>query len=147
MNSSSSSMAPVLVDYHQKRTNLLSKILQNEAERIQLDGKLRSLSNVDSRLKQRQQIDHIQTYFTQLDQDSQRAKQRNLQLLNDITQAERHLDQLRIDAERLMRVKREYAQYLESNHPDWQKHVSTGTGSNRNTYDFNRTPQQQNRKE
>jgi hypothetical protein len=62
-------MAPVLVDYHQKRTNLLSKILQNEAERIQLDGKLRSLSNVDSRLKQRQQIDHII--------QTQRAKQRN----------------------------------------------------------------------
>jgi chromosome segregation ATPase len=146
MNPSSSSMAPVLVDYHQKSANLRSKILKNEEQRIQLEQKLRSLSNVDSRLKQRQQIDYIQSYFTQLNQESQRAELRNSQLLNDITQAEHNLNQLRIDTEHLIRLKHDYLQYLESNYPDWQKRISTEATTNVNTYDFNRPDKQQNGK-
>jgi hypothetical protein len=135
-------MAPTLIDYHQKSTVLRSKILKNQEERVQLEQKLHSLSNVDSRLKQRQQIDQIQSYFTNLDQESQRAKQRNSQLLNDITQAERNLDKLRTDAEHLIRLKHDYLQYLESNYPDWQKRIPTGMSTNVNTYDFNRLNQQ-----
>jgi len=135
-------MAPALIDYHQKSTVLRSKILKNQEERVQLEQKLHSLSNVDSRLKQRQQIDQIQSYFTNLDQESQRAKQRNSQLLNDITQAERNLDKLRTDAEHLIRLKHDYLQYLESNYPDWQKRIPTGMSTNVNTYDFNRLNQQ-----
>ncbi|CAF4440868.1 unnamed protein product, partial [Adineta steineri] len=99
----SSSMTSALADYHKKRVHLRSKILKSEEERIQLEQKLQSLSSIDSRLKQREQVDHIQSYFTQLNQESQRAEQRNLQLLNDITQAERNLIQLRMDAEHLIR--------------------------------------------
>jgi hypothetical protein len=128
-------MAPVLVDYHKKSANLRAQILRNEEQRIILEHKLRSLSNVDSRLKQRQQTDYIQSYFTQLNQESQRAEQRNIQLLNEINQAENNLNQLRINAEHLIRLKHDYVQYLESNYPDWQKHMPT---TNINTYDFNR---------
>jgi len=133
-----SSMAPVLIDYHKKSANLNSRILKNEEQRIELEQKLRSLSNVDSRLKQRQQIDNIQSYFTQLNSESQRAKQRNTQLLNDITQAEHNLNQLRIDTEHLIRVKHDYLQYLESNYPDWQKRVSSEMTTNVNNFDLNR---------
>jgi hypothetical protein len=132
-------MASVLNDYHKKSANLNSKILKNEAQRIELEQKLRSLSNVDSRLKQRQQTDNIHSYFIQLNQESQRAKQRNTQLLNDITQAEHNLNQLRIDTEHLIRVKHDYLQYLESNYPDWQKQ----TTRNVNTFDLNRINKQQ----
>ncbi len=135
MNPSSSSMAPVLADYHQKSANLRSKILKNEEQRIALEHKLRSLSNVDSRLKQRQQTDYIQSYFSQLNQESQRAEQRNLQLLNDINQAENNLNQLRINAEHLISLKHDYVQYLETNYPDWRKSTPT---TNINTYDFHR---------
>jgi len=128
-------MAPVLADYHQKSANLRSKILKNEEQRIALEHKLRSLSNVDSRLKQRQQTDYIQSYFSQLNQESQRAEQRNLQLLNDINQAENNLNQLRINAEHLISLKHDYVQYLETNYPDWRKSTPT---TNINTYDFNR---------
>ncbi len=144
-----SSMAPVLTDYHKKSANLRSKILQNEEQRYQLEQKLHSLSTIDSRLKQRQQIEDIQSYFTQLNQESQRAEQRNLKLLNDITQAERHLDKIRIDAEHLISLKQDYSQHLESNYPNWKKPVSTETRTNvnnSNIYDFDRIPQKQNGK-
>jgi hypothetical protein len=131
-------MAPVLIDYHKKSANLNSRILKNEEQRIELEQKLRSLSNIDSRLKQRQQIDDIQSYFTQLNSESQRAKQRNTQLLNDITQAEHNLNQLRIDTEHLIRIKHDYLQYLESNYPDWQKRVSSEMTTNINNFDLNR---------
>jgi chromosome segregation ATPase len=140
-----SSMAPVLTDYHKKSANLRSKILHNEEHRYQLEQKLHSLSTIDSRLKQRQQIEDIQSYFTQLNQESQRAEQRNLKLLNDITQAERNLDQLRIDAEHLLSLKHDYSQYLQSNYPNWKQPVSTETRTN-NIYDFDRIPQKQNGK-
>ena len=129
------SMAPVLVEYHQKSSNLRAKILRSEEERLALEQKLRSLSNVDSRLKQRQQTDYVQSYFTQLNQESQRAEQRKLHLLNEIDQAEKNLHQLRINAEHLIRSKQEYHQYLESNYTDSQKQTPT---ANINTYDFNR---------
>ncbi|CAF1562242.1 unnamed protein product [Rotaria sp. Silwood1] len=145
-SSSSSSMAPVLADYHKKAANSRSKILKNEEERIQLEQKLRSLSSIDSRLKQRQQIEHIQSYFTKLNEESQRAKQRNLNLLNDLTQAEHNLAQLRIDTEQLMRLKSDYLQYLESSYSNRQKNVSTGayTSVNNTIDDYDRLRQQQN---
>ena len=144
----SSSMTSVLADYHKKRVQLRSKILKNEEERIQLEQKLQSLSSIDSRLKQREQIDHIKSYFTQLNQESQHAEQRNLQLLNDITQAERNLIQLRMDAEHLIRLKSDYSQHLETNYPNWEKSISTEANKNvkNNIYDFDRFSQQQNSK-
>lgn len=123
------------VDYHKKLTNLRTKILKNEEQRIELDHKLHSLSNIDSRLKQREQIDHIQTYFTQLNQESQHAEQRNLQLLNDISHAEQNLIQLRINTEQVIRLKQDYLHYLESNYPDWQKRISTTNNNNNHTDD------------
>ncbi|CAF1342921.1 unnamed protein product [Adineta steineri] len=142
----SSSMTSALADYHKKRVQLRSKILKSEEERIQLEQKLQSLSSIDSRLKQREQVDHIQSYFTQLNQESQRAEQRNLQLLNDITQAERNLIQLRMDAEHLIRLKSDYSQHLETNYPNWEKSVSNEANktTKNNIYDFSRFPQQQN---
>lgn len=122
----SSSMAPVLADYHKKRANLHAKILENEEQRILLDLQLRSLSNVDTRLKEREQTDFIQTYFTELDRESSRAKQRNIQLLDELNRAEIHLNQLRIDTDKLIRLKKDYVQYLESNYPDWQKQLVSG---------------------
>ena len=76
-------MAPVLTDYQQRSTNVRSKILKNEEQRVQLEQKLRLMSTNNPRSYQRKQIQHIQTYFTRLNQESQRAEQRNLQLLND----------------------------------------------------------------
>ncbi|CAF4080610.1 unnamed protein product [Rotaria sp. Silwood2] len=145
-STSSSSMAPVLADYHKKTANLRSKILKSEEERIQLEQKLRSFSSIDSRLKQQQQIEHIQSYFKQLNEESQRAKQRNLNLLNDLTQAEHNLNQLRIDTEQLIRLKNDYIQYLESSYSNRQKNISTGAYTNvHNTIDdFDRLRQQQN---
>ncbi|CAF0800591.1 unnamed protein product [Adineta steineri] len=135
----------MLADYHKKRVQLRSKILKCEEERIQLEQKLQSLSNIDSRLKQ-QQIDHIQSYFTQLNQESQRAKERNLQLLNDITQAERNVAQIHIDVEHLISLKSDYSQYLETKYPTWQKSVSSETNTiiDNNIYNFDRLPQQRN---
>jgi chromosome segregation ATPase len=130
MNPSSSSMAPVFNDYHHRSTNLRSKILKNEEQRVQLEQKLRSMSNVESRSHQRRQIQHIQTYFTRLNQESQRAEQRNLTLLNDLTHAQQHLDKLHLDSEHLTRLKNDYLTYLESNYPNWQRPTSTRTSTN-----------------
>lgn len=120
-------MAPVLADYRKKAAYLRSKILENESERVELETKLRSLSTIDLRLKQRQQIEDIQSYFAQLNQESQRAQQRNLSLLNDLSQAEQNFNQLRVDVEQLIRLKNDYLQYLESSYPNWQKGISTAT--------------------
>lgn len=136
-------MAPVLADYHKKRANLHGKILENEEQRMVLELQLRSLSNVDARLKEREQTEWIQSYFTQLDRDASRAKQRNTQLFDELNRAEIHLNQLRIDTDKLIRLKRDYVQYLESHYPDWQKQlVSTNvldqdlstSDSNSNTF-------------
>ncbi|CAM4839039.1 unnamed protein product [Rotaria magnacalcarata] len=142
---SSSSVAPVLADYHKKATSLHSRILKNEEERIELERKLRSLSSIDTRLKQRQQVEDIQAYFTQLNQESQRAQQRNSSLLNELTHAEHNLNQLRIDAEQLIRVKNDYLQYLESSYPNRQKNLSPGrsTDISNTRDDFDRLRQQQ----
>ena len=123
-------MAPVFNDYHQRNTNVRSKILKNEEQRVQLEQKLRSMSSVEPRLHQRRQIQHIQTYFTRLNQESQRAEQRNLKLLNDLSHAQQHLDKLRLDSEHLTRLKNDYLTYLESNYPNWQKPTSTRTSTN-----------------
>ncbi|CAF1467511.1 unnamed protein product [Adineta steineri] len=138
-------MSSVLADYYKKRIQLRLTILKCKEERIQLEQKLQSLSNIDSRLKQ-QQIDHIHSYFTQLNQESQRAKERSLQLLNDITQAERNLAQIHIDVEHLIRLKSDYSQYLETKYPTRQKSVSneTSTMIDNNIYNFDHLPQQQN---
>ena len=119
-------MAPILADYHKKRVNLHAKILENEEQRILLDLQLRSLSNVDTRLKEREQTDLIQSYFDQHDRESSRAKQRSIQLLDELNRAEIHLNQLRIDTDKLIRLKKDYVQYLESSYPDWQKQLVTG---------------------
>jgi len=123
-------MAPVLNNYQQRSTNLRSKILKNEEQRIQLEQKLRLMSNNNSHSYQRKQIQHIQTYFARLNQESQRAEQRNLKLLNDLTNAQQHLDKLHSDAQHLIRLKNDYVNYLESNYPNWQKPTSTRTSSN-----------------
>jgi hypothetical protein len=123
-------MAPVFTDYQHRTTNLRSKILKNEENRIQLEQKLRSMSTNSSRSYQRKQIQHIQTYFTRLNQDSQRAEQRNLQLLNDLSQAQQYLDKLHCDAENLIHLKNDYLTYLESYYPNWQKPTSTRTSTN-----------------
>ncbi len=125
-----SSMAPVLNNYQQRSTNLRSKILKNEEQRIQLEQKLRLMSNNNLHSYQRKQIQHIQTYFARLNQESQRAEQRNLKLLNDLTNAQQHLDKLHSDAQHLIRLKNDYVNYLESNYPNWQKPTSTRTSSN-----------------
>ena len=122
-----SSIAPIYPDYQQRSTNLRSKILRNEEQRIQLEQKLRSMSNNNPHLHQRRQIQHIQTYFTRLNQESQRAEQRNLQLLNDLTQAQQHLDKLHSDAEHLTHLKNNYSTYLESVYPNWQRPISNQT--------------------
>ncbi|CAF3399351.1 unnamed protein product [Rotaria sp. Silwood1] len=131
--SSSSSMAPLFSDYQQRSTNLRSKILKNEEQRMQLEQKLRLMSNNNSRSYKSKQIQHIQTYFTRLNQESQRAEQRNLQLLNNLTQAQQHLDKLHFDAENLVRLKNDYLNYLESHYPNWQKPTLTRTSTNINS--------------
>jgi hypothetical protein len=123
-------MAPILTDYQQRSTNVRSKILKNEEQRLQLEQKLRFMSTKNPRSYQRKQIQHIQTYFNRLNQESQRAEQRNLQLLNDLTQAQQHLDKLHFDAEHLIRLKNDYVTYLESNYPNWQRPTSTQTSTN-----------------
>ncbi|CAF1519234.1 unnamed protein product [Adineta steineri] len=139
-------MSSVLTDYHRKRIRLRSKILQSQQERIQLEQKLQSLSSINSGLIQQPQIDHIQSYFTQLNQESQHAKKRNSQLLNDIIQAERNLIQIRMNIEDLIRLKSGHPQYLETKYPNWQKPVSNETNRiiNNNIYNFDRVPQQRN---
>jgi hypothetical protein len=134
----SSSITPVLTDYQQRSTNVRSKILKNEEQRLQLEQRLRLLSSKNSRSYQRKQIQHIHTYFNRLNQESHRAEQRNLQLLNDLTQAQQHLDKLHFDAEHLIRLKNDYMVYLESNYPNWQRPTSTQTSTNidsNNEYD------------
>jgi hypothetical protein len=128
-------MALVLPDYQQRNENLRSKILKNEEQRVQLEQKLRLMSQNNSRAYQRKQIQHIQTYFTRLNQESQRAEQRNLRLLNDLTQAQQHLDRLHSDAEHLIHLKNDYITYLESNYPNWQRPTSTSNTNSSNEYD------------
>ncbi|CAF1327796.1 unnamed protein product [Adineta steineri] len=139
-------MSSVLTDYHRKRIQLRSKILKSQQERIQLEQKLQSLSSINSGLKQQPQIDHIQSYFTQLNQESQHAKKRNSQLLNDIIQAERNLIQIRMNIEDLIHLKSGHPQYLETKYPTWQKPISSETNRiiNNNIYNFDHVPQQRN---
>ena len=96
-------MKPSLADYHRTSSQLRSKILRSEEQRVELEQKLRSLSTVDARLHHHEQTEHVKTYFARLNEESQHAEQRNMKLLNDLTQAEHHLNQLRIDADRLIR--------------------------------------------
>ncbi|CAF0883897.1 unnamed protein product [Adineta ricciae] len=136
----SSTLSSTIADYHKRSARLSSEILKSEEQRVLLDQRLNSLFTIDSRLKQRQQVDDIHSYFNNFNQESERARQRNLQLLNDIHQAEQHLDQLRQDSERLIRLKHDYAQYLESNYPNWQKSQSTISAIvNKDVYDFGRS--------
>ncbi|CAF3559716.1 unnamed protein product [Rotaria sordida] len=132
-SSSSPSMTPLFSDYQQRSTNLRSKILKNEEQRIQLEQKLRLMSNNNTRSYKRKQIQYVQTYFTRLNQESQRAEQRNLQLLNNITEAQQHLDRLHFDVENLIRLKNDYLNYLELNYPNWQKPILTRTSTNINS--------------
>ncbi|CAF3334013.1 unnamed protein product [Rotaria socialis] len=131
--SSSPPMAPLFNNYHQRTTNLRSKILQNEQQRVQLEEKLRFMSMNNSVPYKRKQIQHIQTYFARLNHESQRAEQRNLQLLNDLTQAQQHLEKLHSDAENLIHLKNDYVNYLEANYPNWQKPTSNHTSTNINS--------------
>ncbi|UJR09770.1 hypothetical protein I4U23_013997 [Adineta vaga] len=142
----SSTLSPGIADYHKRSARLYSEILKSEEQRIQLDQKLNSLFTIDSRLKQRQQVDDIHSYFSQFNQESERAKQRNLQLLNDIQRAEQHLDELRKDSEHLIRLKSDYTEYLESNYPNWQKPESSTISSivNKDIYSFDRLRTHQN---
>lgn len=81
-----SSITSGLTDHQQQRhNNVRSKILKNEEQRLQLEQKLRQMASNTSRSYQRKQIQHIQTYFNRLNDQSQRAEQRNLKLLNDLT--------------------------------------------------------------
>ena len=110
-------MALYLTSYHEKSARLRAKLLKNEEERLQIEQKLRSMSTVDARLQNRQTLDQIQDYFTRLNQESQQAEERNRRILNDLTRAEGMLDQIRVDAEKLFRLKREYADYIQSTKP------------------------------
>lgn len=140
---STSSVAPVLTDYRQRSLNLRSKILQNEEQRMQLEQRLRAMSAKTSQTQQRRQIQHIQTYFTRLNQESQRAEERNLNLLSGLTQAQQHLDQLHDDAEHLTRLKADYLAYLESHYPKWQRPTSSGSSVNiPSTNEYDRLAQQ-----
>jgi chromosome segregation ATPase len=126
-------MPVVLADYQQRTTHVRSKILKNEEQRMQLEQRLRAMLTRSSRSDHRRQIQHIHTYFTRLNQQSERAEQRNLNLLNDLTQAQQRLDQLHHDAEHLARLKDDYAAYLESNYPRWQALRSSGASSQLNS--------------
>jgi hypothetical protein len=99
-----------LGDYYHKSSLLRAKIAKNEQQRVQLDEKLRCLTNVDTRLQQSQQIDRVQAFLTRLDRESQHAQQRHMKLLNDLAHARSTLDQIRIDANRLIRLKYEHQQ-------------------------------------
>lgn len=121
-----SSITSGLTDHQQQRhNNVRSKILKNEEQRLQLEQKLRLMASNTSRSYQRKQIQHIQTYFNRLNDQSQRAEQRNLQLLNDLTQAQQQLDKLHFDAEHLIHLKNDYVTYLESHYPNWQRPSSS----------------------
>ena len=104
-------MKPSLTEYHRTSSQLRSKILRSEEQRIELEQKLRSLSTVDARLHHHEQTEHVKTYFARLNEESRQAEQRNMALLNDLTQAEYHLNQLRLDAERLIRLRHDDATY------------------------------------
>ena len=123
-----------LTDHQQRQSNVRSRILRNEEQRLQLEQKLRLMASHTSRTYQRKQIQHIQTYFNRLNDESQRAEQRNLQLLNDLTQAQEHLDKLHFDAEHLIRLKNDYVTYLESHYPSWQR-PSSSTQTSSQEYD------------
>lgn len=125
-----SSVAPALPDYQRRSTNLRSKILKNEEQRMQLEQRLRALASQSSRSYQHKQIQHIQTYFNRLNQESQRAEQRNLQLLNELSHAQQRLDRLHFDAEHLIDLKNDYLTYLETNYPNWQKPTSMRSSVN-----------------
>ena len=134
--SSSASIVLGLTDQQQQRqSNVRSKILRNEEQRLQLEQKLRLMTSNTSRSYQRKQIQHIQTYFNRLNDQSQRAEQRNLQLLNDLTQAQQQLDKLHFDAEHLICLKNDYVTYLESHYPDWQRPSSSSTRTSSQEYD------------
>ena len=137
-----SSVLPVHADYHQRATHVRSKILKNEEQRMQLEQSLRAMLTRSSRSDHRRQIQHIQTYFTRLNQQSERAEQRNLNVLNDLTQVQQRLDQLHHDAEHLARLKNDYSAYLESNYPRWQALRSSGASSQLNSSnEYNRLVQ------
>lgn len=125
-----SSMAPVLNNYQQRSTNLRTKILKNEEQRLQLEQKLRLMSTNKLHSYQRKQVQHIQTYFTRLNHESQHAEQRNLRLLQDLTDAEDRLNKLHFDAQNLIRLKDDYLTYLQTNYPNWQRPISTQSSSN-----------------
>lgn len=131
--SSSPSMIPSFNNYHQRTTNLRSKILKNEEQRVQLEEKLSFMAMNNKYAYKRKQIQHIQTYFNRLNQESQRAEQRNLQLLNDLTLAQEHLDKLHFDAENLIRLKNDYLNYLEVNYPNWQRPIVNPGSANINS--------------
>lgn len=101
-------MAPYLNDYHQRSTRLRALLLRNEEERLQIEQKLRSISTIDLRLQQSRTLDQIQDYFARLNEESRRAEERNRRLLNDFTRAQSLLDQIQIDAEKLIRLKRDF---------------------------------------
>ena len=132
-------MAPQLNDVRQQNSILRSKILKNEQERLQLEQKLRLMMMKTLPNHQRRQIQHIQTYFTRLNHDSQRAEQRNLTLLHELTEAQQRLDQLHNDAENLIQLKNDYLAYLERHYPNWQRPISSSTGQSN---EYNRLQQQ-----
>ncbi|CAF0763453.1 unnamed protein product [Didymodactylos carnosus] len=107
------------VDYHNRKTSLRAKILKNEEQRILLEQKLRQMSTVDSRVK-RFQIQQIQSYFNKVYAESERAEKRNMSLLQDLNSAEQHLEQLRLNAEKLVHLKQDYQYYLQQNYPNWK---------------------------
>jgi hypothetical protein len=113
-------MAPVLTDYRQRSSNIRSQILKSEEQRLEVEQKLRSMTKRTSHIHQRRQIQHIENYFTRLNQESQRAEQRNLNFLNDLTQAQQRLEELHSDVEHLICLKEDYLSYLESHYPTWQ---------------------------
>lgn len=119
-----SSMALVLPGVQQTGQNLRLKILKNEEKRLELEQKLRLMSSKSSHSYQKRQIAHIERYFQRLNQDSQRAQQRNLQLIEDLSQAQDRLDQLHFDAQHLIDLKNQYCHYLESHYPKWQRPIS-----------------------
>lgn len=123
----SASITTGLTDHRQRQSNVRSRILKNEEQRLQLEQKLRLMASHTSRPYQRKQIQHIQTYFNRLNDESQRAEQRNLQILNDLTQAQEHLDKLHFDAEHLIHLKNDYVTYLESHYPNWQRPPSSSS--------------------
>ena len=111
----------------QRISNVRMKILKDEQQRLELEQRLRALNSRSSQLHQRKQIQHIQTYFNRLNDQSQRAEQQNLQLLHQLTEARQRLDQLHNDAEHLIHLKDDYEKYLESRYPAWQRPMVSPT--------------------